>query len=456
MSAVRVAPTVLSALLALSCGKDEPLDPSRGRIVEPPPGYGGSGGRGQGGAPFGGTSPGGSSPAGGSSAAGTSAGGSSAGAGGEAGQSALDFQELALPVEPDFVTDLVFLPDGSLLLSELSGQVFHLEIGADDRVTELGRFNIDAYVEPDCGLISLAPAPDFATSRQLFLGKCTDADHSGIFRVTLEAGSYDDVAASEVEILLVGDPAAPRPWHNVGSLAFDDDGYLYTSFGDKNLDQPALDPNRLLGKLVRIAPSQEPGVGGYESHPENAFAQGEGRPEIYALGFRSPWKTVRDAHGHFWVGDVGTNDIEELNLVTAAGQSFGWPISEGPCDGAACDGQRDPITHWTRSLEHPYVQDDPDPNPESHRTIWVGPAEPEGQSDPYSGAFDGCVLFGEFYLGFVRRACADANGSLVVDEHVGHLPFVISTRRGPGGYLYAATLWTAREPPGRLYRAVPR
>ena len=104
-------------------------------------------------------------------------------------------------------------------------------------------------------------------------------------------------------------------------MAFGPDGYLYIGEGDGG---SAGDPNgngqntdALLGKIMRIDVSGD----GYTVPADNPFAQGGGRGEIWAYGFRNPWRFNFDpATGRLWVGDVGQNKYEEVDEVAAGRQ----------------------------------------------------------------------------------------------------------------------------------------
>ncbi len=121
--------------------------------------------------------------------------------------------------------------------------------------------------------------------------------------------------------------------HNGGDLQFGPDGNLWISTGDGH---PGCDPPEnaqntgvLLGKLLRITP----GHGGYSVPPDNPFAAGPGADEVYAYGFRNPWRFSIDAQsGRIAIGDVGQSTWEEINVTTseaARGANFGWDAYEG-------------------------------------------------------------------------------------------------------------------------------
>jgi hypothetical protein len=117
-------------------------------------------------------------------------------------------------------------------------------------------------------------------------------------------------------------------------VAFGPDGYLYIGMGDggSGNDPGARAQNtyELLGKILRIDPDHRNGAFAYSTPPDNLF--GGNRPglhEIYALGFRNPWRFSFDrATGQLYAGDVGQGQREEVDIVTN-GENYGWRVFEG-------------------------------------------------------------------------------------------------------------------------------
>jgi hypothetical protein len=91
----------------------------------------------------------------------------------------------------------------------------------------------------------------------------------------------------------------------------------------------SLEPGNLLGKILRIDPTgRDSANGSYGIPRDNPFLDA-GVDEIYAYGFRNPFRFSFDARtGALWVGDVGQNDLEEVDVVVKGG-NHGWPIKEG-------------------------------------------------------------------------------------------------------------------------------
>jgi glucose/arabinose dehydrogenase len=132
----------------------------------------------------------------------------------------------------------------------------------------------------------------------------------------------------------------PQFNHNGGELRFGRDGMLYVAIGDGGAadDQGpghvpggnAQDLSSLNGKILRLDPNAGSHSPGYSVPRGNPFVSTPGaRGEIWALGFRNPYKMSFDRRtGDLYVADVGQNDVEEVDRVTRGG-NYGWPVKEG-------------------------------------------------------------------------------------------------------------------------------
>jgi glucose/arabinose dehydrogenase len=200
------------------------------------------------------------------------------------------------------------------------------------------------------GLLGLAFDPAYATSGRFYVmwtangnpgtnASFRDNVVSRFVRSSSEPNQAD--FASRTDLLQIADLYNN---HNGGMLAFWD-GLLYVATGDGGSsgdpDNNAQNTGVLLGKLLRIDPSSG---SPYAIPPSNPFATQPGaRPEIWASGLRNPWRFSFDrATGDLYLGDVGQNTWEEVNLQRSGaggGQNYGWDRLEGThCFGAsACD-----------------------------------------------------------------------------------------------------------------------
>lgn len=179
------------------------------------------------------------------------------------------------------------------------------------------------------GLLGLAFHPQFAINRRFFVHYTRAPDGASVIAQYLASAANPDLAEPDETVLLV----VPQPFanHNGGMLEFGPDGLLYIGLGDGgSANDPAnraQNPNELLGKLLRI---DVDGLIPYESPPDNPFVgTGAGRNEIYAMGFRNPWRFTFDrATAELYVGDVGQNAVEEIDRVVLGG-NYGWRVFEG-------------------------------------------------------------------------------------------------------------------------------
>lgn len=388
-------------------------------------------------------------------------GGQTSGSQGGDGPFRLSFEPIDVEGDLGIVTDLEFLPGSTeLLIVSLDGRVGHYRIDGD-AATLLGTFEVPGvYRDLDCGLLSVTLDPEFADNGLLYVGACISQQDSAIYRLHFDPTDYAAIADSSAEIFVAGDPKAPRPWHNIGSIGFDDTGALWALFGDKRVASNGQDATNALSALVRIIPART--GEGFEPAPDNPFVDDPDLdPTVYAYGLRSPWRGTFDGQGRWFFGDVGANGFEEINMVSAPGENFGWAAHEGPCE-SDCEGITDPVTAWAHDEITEYMSDDPDVVPTNARVAWAAGPYRGTFGDRYRGHLDDRVLFGDYCLGFVRGLSVDAGGTVVADEHLGHLALPVAWREAVDGYLYTATFGKCEtlgldpdDPPtSRLYRVV--
>ena len=377
---------------------------------------------------------------------------------------------LALAFEPtphalpfSYITDMEFAPAPSpdFLVTDLTGSFAHMRL-QDGAAVTVSTAKVDVYVDYDAGLLGVAVDPDFETNRFVYLALNDTKTKTAIRRFTIDDEDPDKTLASVVTILEMDTPGAPR-WHNITSLGFEDGGVLWATVGDKGMFEPAQDPADLLGSLIRIVPSREEGTGGYTTPPDAPLFSEGADPAVYAKGLRSPWKGFHH-QGKYYFGDVGLDSIEEVNVIDAPGQNFGWHLVEGPCEldvlGTAppdCEAvMKDPLLYYDRSNSHPYVAEDPDAAAVSKRSVYAGWVYEPNDLDPYDGRWNDVLVFGDTYVGFVRAKPLLGEAP---DYHAGHLRWASAWAQAPDGFVYVAALADApsdkEAPPSPIYRAVP-
>ena len=246
-------------------------------------------------------------------------------------------------------TALAPLPDGRILIAEQTGAVRILK---ENQLLNPPAITLPTDSTWERGVLGLALAPGFPSPPHVFVHwtVAQPGPHLRLSRFTLVGDTLDP--ASEL-ILLEGSNqneirASMPAGHQGGGLAIGPDGCLYAAVGEMTTQTPSQQLNSLLGKILRIRTDG--------SIPEDNpfFAQTTGTHRaIWALGLRNPWRITFDrATGDLWIGDVGQNDREEVDVARAgqSGLDFGWSRREGTSDfkgGPRTARETDPVAEYT-------------------------------------------------------------------------------------------------------------
>ena len=183
-------------------------------------------------------------------------------------------------------------------------------------------------------LAALALHPNFVDNRKYYLFDRVTVDGKLFVTIVEREASADGQSDSGRQPRLILQVPQTTAGHFGGWLEFGPDGFLYISFGDSG---PQEDPNGnaqnralMLGKIVRIDVDRQAGDKSYSVPKDNPFVSDSGTlPEIWALGFRAPWRLSFDrSTGDLWVGDVGQDRYEEVSIVRR-GENHGWNAFEG-------------------------------------------------------------------------------------------------------------------------------
>ena len=226
-------------------------------------------------------------------------------------------------------TDIAFVPGhpSKLVVTSKWGSLHLVDLATETRVTWLWLPVLDAL---ESGVLGLAFAPDFTESGRFFVHQTPRSEDDSVVTSALTELRVDPQTLAEPRVVgeLLRIPQ-PHGTHNAGQLAFGPDGMLFMALGDGYAGRPARrsqDRTNLLGSLVRVDVSTS---GRYTVPPDNPFVGQEGvRPEIWAYGFRNPWRFTFDGRGRAIVADVGAARWEEVAVVRA-GDNHGWPDREG-------------------------------------------------------------------------------------------------------------------------------
>ena len=233
--------------------------------------------------------------------------------------------------EPVAIAALPNASDARLFVAEQAGVV--RVIKSDKTVDETPFLDIKNKVKSggEMGLLGLAFHPKVDVNNYFFVNYTNKDMYTVIARYTISTQTGRADVASEKVLLKIKQPYTN---HNGGGLVFGPDGYLYIGMGDggsaNDPENRAQNKNELLGKMLRI---NVDGGDSYAVPPDNPFVKEGGKPEIWAMGLRNPWRYSFDRKtGDLYIADVGQGQYEEVDLQPAAskgGENYGWRCYEG-------------------------------------------------------------------------------------------------------------------------------
>jgi glucose/arabinose dehydrogenase len=242
---------------------------------------------------------------------------------------------------------LTFLPDGRMLVTEKPGNLLVVtQDGEKSRPVE-GLPDVDYRGQGGLGDVILHP--DYADNGIIYLSYAEtgvgDTRGAAVMRGVLDLGGRVG-RLTDAEVIWRQYPKRLDDGHYGHRLAFDADGYLWISSGDRQKFTPAQDMQSNMGKILRLnedgsTPTDNPFVNYIEQEP---LVDGVGPyDEIWTLGHRNPLGMAFDADGQLWVIEMGPAGGDELNRIER-GANYGYPIVS---NGDHYDGREMP-DHDTR------------------------------------------------------------------------------------------------------------
>lgn len=318
---------------------------------------------------------------------------------------------------------LAFLPDNKgILITERPGRLRLWQPSGGLSSPIIGVPNV--YAEGQGGLLDVVLAPDFATSRRVYLSFAEEGD-DGKAGTAVGYGrlSADNQRLEDFQVIFRQQPKLSTGNHFGSKLAFDRQGYLFITLGENNQRPTAQAMDKLQGKIVRLTaegkvPADNPFVG-----------QPGKRPEIWSYGHRNPQGLALNPwSGAIWEHEHGPRGGDEIN-IPQPGKNYGWPIATHGVNYSGLDipeakgqivpGTEPPLHYWKVS---PGISGmafyDSQQFPEWQHSLFIGAL---AQRELIRLTLDGDKIVAE------ERLLGDRNER------------IRDVRVGPEGYLYLLT-----------------
>ncbi|WP_022729180.1 PQQ-dependent sugar dehydrogenase [Fodinicurvata sediminis] len=310
---------------------------------------------------------------------------------------------------------LAFLPDGRMLVTERPGRLRILESDGT-LVPDLVPGTPDVAARGQGGLLDIALHPDFENNRLIYISHSISGGNG--MTTAVSRARFEDDRLENLERIFTAEPFSGATRHFGSRLAFDRDGYLFITVGDRGEKDRAQDIDDHAGSLIRL-------------HDDGSIPEGnpftdrdDARPEIFSYGHRNPQGlTLHPETGVLWEHEHGPRGGDELN-IPEKGLNYGWPVitygmaySGGTIgEGTEKEGMEQPLLHWTPSIAP------------SGMAFYDGDHFPEWRGDLFVGA-----------LAMTHLTRLEIEGEEIVDEErllEDRGQRIRDVRSGPEGYLY--------------------
>lgn len=311
---------------------------------------------------------------------------------------------------------MAFLPDGSMLITEKSGELIHFKDGKKVVVSGVP----EVYVRGQGGLLDIVLHPDYKNNGWIYITYSSsegegDGGNTAIMRAQLSENQL-----TNKEVLYKASPNTTKGQHFGSRIAFDKEGYLYFSAGERGeRDINPQDITRDNGKIYRLnddgsIPNDNPFVG-----------QNNAKTAIYSYGHRNPQGLILHPEtGEIWEHEHGPMGGDEINIIRK-GANYGWPV----------------VTYGKNYNGTSITSETSKPGIEEPVYYWVPSIAPSGMafitSDKYPN-LKGNLLVGSLKFQYLELDILEGEKVVKREKLFEGLGRFRDVRQAPDGYIYAA------------------
>lgn len=328
---------------------------------------------------------------------------------------------------------MTFLPDGRLLVTEKAGRLLLLDpVGKTSRIVD-GVPEISYGGQGGLGDVVLHP--DFADNQLVYLTHVEQDEQQRrgavLVRARLDLENPQTPRLEDVQSLWRQSPKVRGGAHFGMRLAFDADGYLFVTSGERRRYEVAQQMDGNLGRILRLTENGEPA-------PDNPFAEnGQVAAQAWTLGNRNPLGIAFDGSGRLWAHEMGPAGGDELNRIVR-GANYGYPVVS---DGDHYDGRDIPDHDTSDRFRKPAKSWNP----------VISPAGLIFYSGKLFSDWQGNALIGGLSSQSLIRVAIEGDNAREV-ERIPMGERIREVEEGPDGAIWVLT----DGPSGQLWRLTPR
>ncbi len=311
---------------------------------------------------------------------------------------------------------MTWLPDGSMLVTEKAGTIYHIHSAGKTAIKNVPK----VVARGQGGLLDIVAHPEYQKNGWLYVTYSSDEGdgngaHTQLIRAKLEGESL-----TQIETLYKATPNTTKGHHFGSRIAFDNEGFVYFSIGDRgNHPENPQDITRDGGKVYRLHDDGKIPV----DNP--FFGQTGAKAAVFSFGHRNPQGMAKHpVSGKIWTHEHGPKGGDEINIIQK-GANYGWPvITYGiDYDGSIIstltekEGMEQPLYYWTPSIA------------------------PSGMvfvtSDRYP-SWKGHLLVGSLRFQYLELVKLEGNTVVARQKIATDIGRLRDVRQGPDGYIYIA------------------
>ncbi|WP_370478555.1 PQQ-dependent sugar dehydrogenase [Tamlana flava] len=244
---------------------------------------------------------------------------------------------------------MTFLPDGSMLITEKTGEIIHFKDGKKTTVED----GPEVYVRGQGGLMDIKTHPNYTNNGWIYMTYSSSEGEGDGGNTALMRAKLKDNKFVEKQVLYKAEPNTRKGQHFGSRIEFDNRGYLYFSIGERGeRDVNPQDITRDCGKIYRLNSD------GSIPKDNPFYKYKDAKKAIYSYGHRNPQGMTKNPFtGAIWINEHGPRGGDEINVIKR-GRNYGWPvISYGInysgttfTDITEKQGMEQPLFYWVPSI----------------------------------------------------------------------------------------------------------